>query len=126
MRYDFKQSGIPKMRHIEEDSIALQNKKNEDVKINLKNIFTPRKNLGHYKALQGNQKTQVDVVCNNAVKLSNDIVRCKCTQLEAKMLYSSVWRKLVEYPLAQSFLPSKQLDDIKKKSFSKNLFKMQI
>ena len=75
--------------------------------------------MGHYKAPDGNQKTQVDVICNNAVKLSNNIVQCKCTQTEAKMLYGSVWRKSVEYPLAQSFLPSKQLDDIKKKALPK-------
>ena len=65
------------------------------------------------------KKTQVDVVCNNALKLLNDIVQCKCTQSEAKILYGSVWRKLVEYPLAQSFSPSKQLDDIEKKELPK-------
>ena len=62
------------MRHIEEDSIIFKNDKDEDVKINSKNIFTPRKNLGHYKAPDGNQKTQIDVICNNAVKLANNIV----------------------------------------------------
>ena len=35
------------------------------------------------------------------------------------MLYESVWRKFVEYPLAQSFLPSKQLEDIEKKTLPK-------
>ena len=87
VHYDFEPSGIPKMRHIAEDSITLKNDKDEDVKINSKNIFTPRKNLGHYNAPDGNQKTQVDVVRNNAVKLTNDIVQCSCTRSEAKMLY---------------------------------------
>ena len=35
------------------------------------------------------------------------------------MLYKLVWRKLVEYPLVQLVLPSKQLDDIKKKALPK-------
>ena len=35
------------------------------------------------------------------------------------MLYESVWKKLVEYPLAQLLLPSKQLYDIKKKALPK-------
>ena len=117
--YDFEPSGIPTMRYIEEDSIILKNEKNEDVKINSKNIFTPRKNLGHLKAPDGNQKTQVEAIRSNAVKLSHDIVRCKCTRSEAKMVYGSVWRKSVEYPLSQSFIPSKDLDDIEKKSLPK-------
>ena len=74
IHYDFNPSGLPKMRHIEEDSNTLKNDKNEDVKINSKSVFTPRKNLGHYKTLDGNKKTQVDVVCNNTVKLLNNIV----------------------------------------------------
>ena len=61
------------------------------------------------------KKTQVDKVRNKAVKLTNDIVRCSCTRSEAKMLHKSDWRKSVEYPLAQLFLESKQLQDIKKK-----------
>ena len=116
IHYEFEPSGIPTMRYIEEDSIILKNEKNEDVKINSKNIFTPRRNLGHLKAPDGNQKTQVEAIRNNAVKLSHDIVRCKCTRSEAKMVYSSVWRKSVEYPLSQSFIPPKELDDIEKKS----------
>ena len=116
IHYDVEPSGIPTMRYIEEDSIILKNEKNEDVKINSKNIFTPRKNLGHLKAPDGNQQTQVEAIRNNAVKLSHDIVRCKCTRSEAKMVYSSVWRKSVEYPLSQLFIPSKDLDDIEKKS----------
>ena len=90
VHYNFEPSRIPKMRHIAEDSITLKNNKDEDVKINSKNIFIPRKNLEHYKAPDGNQKTQVDEVRNKAVKLTNDIVQCSCTQLEVKMLYKSV------------------------------------
>ena len=74
VHYDFKPSGIPKMRHIAEDSITHKNNKDEDIKINSKNIFTPRKNLGHYKAPDGNKKTQEDEVQNKSVRLTNDIV----------------------------------------------------
>ena len=35
------------------------------------------------------------------------------------MLYKSVWRKSVEYPLSQLFLDSKQLQDILKKALPK-------
>ena len=45
IHYDFEQSGIPKVRYIAEDSITLKDEKNEDIKINSKNIFTPRPNL---------------------------------------------------------------------------------
>ena len=74
VHYNFEPSGIPKMRHIAEDCVTLKNDKDEGVQINSKNIFTPWKNLGHYKAPDGNQKSQVEEVQNKAVKLINDVV----------------------------------------------------
>ena len=113
------------MRHMEGDRITLKNDKDKDVQIQSKNIFTPRKNLGHYKVLGGNQITQFDKIRNQTVKLTNDIVRCNCTQSEAKMLYESAWRKSVEYTLSQLFLNSKQLENISKKALPKNYFKCE-
>ena len=42
------------MRHIADDCVTLKNNKDKDVQIKSKNIFTPRKNLGHYKAPDDN------------------------------------------------------------------------
>ena len=83
------------MHYIMDGCVTLKNDKDEDIQINSKNIFTPWKNLAHYKALDGNKKIQVDKVRNKAVKLTNDIVQCSCTRLEAKILYKSVSRKSV-------------------------------
>ena len=109
VHYNFKPSGIPKIRRIADDYVALKNDKDEDVQINSNNIFTRWKNLERFKTPDGNKKTQVNKVRKKAVKLTNDIVRCNCTQLESKMLYKSVWRKSVKYTLAQLFLESKEL-----------------
>ena len=114
--FDFVTSGLPLMWHIEEDCITLKDDKDEDVQIKSNNIFTPHKNLGHYKAPDDNQTIQFEVIKNNAVKLTNDIVRCSCTRPEAKMLYESVWRKSLAVTLSQLFLNLKQLDNISKRA----------
>ena len=41
------------MQHIDEDCITLKDDKGKDIQIQSKNIFTPCKNLGHYKAQDG-------------------------------------------------------------------------
>ena len=103
--YNFNDNGLPHMRVISPaDKIILKKDEGVDVPIKAKSIFVPRKNLGHYKSPAGNRSTQATKLLEKAIKLTNDIVKCKCSRSENRMLYLTVWKPSIEYVLPQSFL----------------------
>ena len=81
-----------------------------------KNVFTPRKNLGHYKVPDSNGKTHIAKVREKAQETSKAIHRTHSTRDEFWMMYESVYRPAVEYLLAQSFIPAPQLQIIAQKT----------
>jgi hypothetical protein len=119
IHFDFESNGIPHMRHSPGESILLQNDLGEEVQIKSKNIFQPRKNLGHFKSPKGGTIVQAATVEKTATKLTEAIDRCGGTRTEIRMLYDSVWKPAVEYVIPQSFLSEKQLNKIEKASMPK-------
>ena len=89
---------------------------NNPIPLKEKNVFTPRKNLGHYKAPDGNGKTRIAKVMEKAQEISKAIHRTHSTRDESQMMYESVYRPAVEYSLAQSFIPEPQLQIIAQKT----------
>ena len=87
----------------------------EEVKIKGKNIYTPRRNLGHLKAPAGIYRAQFEAIIEKATSLNEAIDRSGSTRKETRMFYDTVWRQAIEYTLAQSFLSEKQIEAIEKK-----------
>ena len=59
--YNFDDNGIPRMQLPPPDNnIQLQDDKGSPVPIKAKSIYVPRKNLGHYKAPNGDQSIQTN------------------------------------------------------------------
>ena len=67
VHYDFKDNGIPEMRHSPSESITLHNEHGDDVKIESKNIFQTRINLGHAKCPKSTGVTQMKRSTKTAV-----------------------------------------------------------
>ena len=102
--YDFKEDGTPKMRDIGDLIIILKNEKNEDIEIRTKKINKARINLGHWKTPETTPiPKQFLVSLEKAITTSNAIFTSPVTRPEAKMLYQSVYRPTVEYPLDNHF-----------------------
>ena len=115
--FDFDSSGLPKMRYTpKDDSVSLTNQDGKEITIKAKNTFTPRKNLGHYKAPEGNSNTEYEERRKKAKEITKSIIACGCNRTENRMLYNTVWRPVVEYTLPQSFLSEKQLKQIEKEN----------
>ena len=114
--YKFDTHGLPVMVHQTHQSITIVNAHGAQVPIKEKNIYTPRKNLGHYKAPAGQYKVQTDKILEKARQLADAIAKCDIQRSDAKLLYDSVFRPAVEYPIPQSFLSRKQLQHIERKS----------
>jgi len=123
IHFDFDDNGIPHMRHSPGDSILLQNDQGNDVKIKSKNIFQPRKNLGHLKSPSQSAITQAIAIEKTATGLTDAVDRCGGTRSEVRMLYESVWKPAVEYVIPQSFLSEKQLSKIERASMPKLIAK---
>ena len=114
--YRFDDQGLPVMVHDTQHRITISNAHNEEIPIREKNIFTPRKNLGHYKAPASRYIVQTAKILEKAHALSDAIAKCDISRTEAKLLYDSVFRPAVEYPIPQSFLSRKQLTTIEQKT----------
>lgn len=117
--YDFSPDGIPYMRPTPpNDEIILTDDNNNHESIKAKSVFTPRKNLGHFKAPGGDCSTQTSQLKKKALQLTNDIIKYKCSRSENRMLYNTVWKPSTEHVLPQSFLTQAQLDSIEKKTLN--------
>ena len=93
IHYKFHPSGIPYIAHSRDDGgapIQLKTAQGEAITIEEKNIYTPRKNLGHYKSPSGNYKIQAAKILEKATKISQATAKCSITRPEAQMLYQSV------------------------------------
>ena len=117
--YDFESNGIPKMRYQQGHTITLNDSHGEPIPVTPKNVFKPRKNLGHFKAPAGTSVTQHDEIMKKARSISNAIMRTGVTRDKTRMLYELVYRPAIEYTIPQSFLTKKQLSDIEKKNLPK-------
>ena len=102
------------MRVLTSKQIIIPDASGNPIPIQAKNIFKPRQNLGHHKSPGGNSKTQVAIIKKKAKQISQAIQRTRTTRDEARMMYESVYRPAVEYPLAQSFVPETHLELIEK------------
>ena len=114
--YDFTAAGIPLLRHSPTQSLSLHDSTGNSIPVTAKNIFQPRKNLGHIKGPAGTYKTQADAILAKAQSISQAIAQCPVSREAAYVLYQSVYRPAVEYTLGQSFLNAAQLGTIAKKS----------
>ena len=117
--YNFDDNGIPIMQHSSGKNIHLHTADGLAIPITEKNIFTPRKNLGHYKSPAGTTHTQTNKILARATELSNTISACCVTRAEAKTLYQAVYRPAIEYAIPQSFMSEKQLKLIERKTLPK-------
>jgi hypothetical protein len=101
--FDFKDSGIPEMRHSPSESITLHNELGDEVEIESKNIYQTGINLGHAKCPKSTGITQLKRSTKTAVCTSDAIVKCGCSRTETRMLYQTVWKPSIEY---NTLLPS--------------------
>ena len=92
------------MKRTAGDDLTIKTSTGEEVKIKGKNIYTPRKNLGHHKAPAGIYRAQFEAILEKATSLYKAIDRSGSTRKETRMFYNTVWRQAIEYTLAQSFL----------------------
>ena len=115
------------MRDIGDLIIILKNEKNEDIEIRTKKIDEARINFGHWKTPAATPiPKQFLVSLEKAITTSNTIFTSPVTRPEAKMLYQSVYRSTVEYPLGQSFLLDKQIKKDQISLTTKNNSKMRL
>ena len=96
------------MKRTAGDNLTIKTSTGEEVKIKGKNIYTPRKNLGHHKAPAGIYRAQFEAIIEKATSLNEAIDRSGATRKETRMFYDTVWRQAIEYTLAQSFLSEKK------------------
>ena len=110
--YEFDDYGVATMKYRPADSIRLRDHAATEVEIHLKTIFTTRKNLGHYKALTGTCKKQFEMLKQKALQLTSEIAACGGSREDVRLLVEAVRNPAVMYPIAQSFLSEKQMDEI--------------
>ena len=103
IHYTFQDDGLPVMKRSAGEDLTVTTPTGEEVKIKGKNIYTPRKNLGHYKAPAGIYRAQFEAILEKATMLNEAIDRSGATRKETRMFYDTVWRQAIEYTLAQSF-----------------------
>ena len=114
--YRFHSSGIPYLNHQHTHQVTIQSPDRTDIPIQQKNIYTPRKNLGHFKSPADTYQAQYNVILNKGKGVVDGIVSSEATRSEAQLLHDSAYRPTVKYTLPQSFLSQKQLSDIEKKT----------
>jgi len=98
------------------NEITLTAPTGDTIPISPKNVYAPRKNLGHYKAPGGNYLSQKEAILAKAAKVADGIIKSGASQTEATLLYETVYRLTVEYTLPQSFLTPSQLHQIEQKT----------
>ena len=113
--YRFHSSGIPYLNCQHTHQVTIQSPDGTDIPIQQKNIYTPRKNLGHFKSQAGKYKAQYEVILNKAKGVVDGIISSGATRSEVCLFYDSVYCPTIEYTLPQSFLSPKQLSDIEEK-----------
>ena len=86
------------------DDLTIISSPGKEVKIEGKNIYTPRKNLGHYKAPAEVYRAQFKEIIEKATSLNEAIDRSRATGKEARIFYETVLRQAIEYTLSQLFL----------------------
>ena len=72
------------------------------INIDAKNIYQPRKNLGHFQSPVGTYKTQTEEIFKKVVEINKSITKSGASRNEARML-------------AKSFLSDTQLQKIRTK-----------
>ena len=75
-----------------------------------KNIYTPRKNIGHYKAPGGTYTSKQETILKKATKVTDGIITSGAKRAETTLFYETVYHPTVEYTISQYFLTEKQLD----------------
>ena len=83
--YTFNASGIPCMTHHHDHQVTLQSAQGDAIPIRQKNIYTPRKNLGHLKSPAGSYKAQFTDILAKATGIVNGIVSSGATRSEARL-----------------------------------------
>ena len=118
--WDFDDFGIPQMKTTKNnESIILQDDSGTNVTIRAKSILQPIKNLGHYKAPGGDRSIQASKIEEKALTIVDCMLKCNCSRTENRMMYNTVFKISVEYPLGQSFLSQTQLNSIERKTLPK-------
>ena len=76
INYEFHQSGVPYISHSSTDggaTISLKTAQGLEIPIKAKNVYTTRKNLGHFKAPAGTSATQSMKTLEKAKEISDAI-----------------------------------------------------
>ena len=71
------------------------------IPIKLHNIYQPHITFGHWKAPTGQHKTQFAESLSKAKTISKRIFRTNVNRKESHMLFESIMRASIEYPLGQ-------------------------
>ena len=72
--YSFDASGIPRLTHHHDHQVTIQSATGDAIPICQKNIFTPRKNLGHLKSPAGTYQAQFNGILAKATGIVDGIV----------------------------------------------------
>ena len=114
--YLFHENGIPYLQHHHHHQISLEAPNGDTIPIRPKNIFTPRKNLGHHKAPGGNYRSQQEIILEKAAQVTDGIIKSGASRTDATLLYETVYRPSVEYTIPQSFMTPSQLRQIERQT----------
>ena len=83
------------MRHLGPEhathKVTIQSAEGTDIPIQQKNIFTPRKNLGHFKSPAGTYKAQYKVILDKAQGVVDGIISSGATSGKAQLFYGPVY-----------------------------------
>eukprot|EP00957_Ditylum_brightwellii_P045366 3438526-Ditylum_brightwellii.AAC.2 len=80
-------------------------KTNQPVDIPYNSMFNPHKTLGHYKALAGLYKEQMEVLKKKADAYALHIMASPLSSTESHIFYCSIFQKALGYVLGQSCIP---------------------
>ena len=72
IHYSFQDDGLPVMKRTTGDNLTIKTSTGEEVKIKGKNIYTPRKNLGHHKAPARIYRAQFKAILEKATSLKKN------------------------------------------------------
>eukprot|EP00957_Ditylum_brightwellii_P010812 819891-Ditylum_brightwellii.AAC.1 len=95
---------------------AKQSGSNTKITIEYKNLFTPYKTPGHYKAPAGVHTIQKEKLCKISDEYAIKLQTSALTYLENQQYYDSCYPKSVGYVLGQCFFDSKDLEDIEREA----------
>ena len=110
---DYPSDMLPRILHTTGD-IFLTDPQGHPVRIVSKNMYTPRKNLGHHKHPCVFYSTELSTFLSKADTICSSIQQC-CPNVHIP--YKTVLHQAIECPLAWSFSASAQQLQLKKKYF---------